>query len=125
MPSNYVAIGIFIVFSIIVPVSLVFTSIMLGYKRRNNAVSELNFESAEESVGSKITIMSEYFHYFTGFLAFEILTGIILAWAYVINFTTLATDIYIIGLLILSMIFLLFIMFFSLKRFWRSNGLNR
>ncbi len=117
MPSNYIAIGIFIVLSLIIPSSLVLSSIFLGHRREGNKVSEKNFESAEVSVGSNTTIMKEYFHYFTGFLAFEILTGLVLAWAYVIRTTSYLGSIYFILLVILAMVFEVFIMLFSLKRF--------
>ncbi len=117
MPSNYIAIGIFIVLSLIIPSSLVLSSIFLGRKREGNEVKEKNFESAEVSLGSKTSIMKEYFHYFTGFLAFEILTGLILAWAYVLRATTYLGSIYFIILIIMAMVFEVFIMLFSLKRF--------
>ncbi|MEM0200935.1 MAG: NADH-quinone oxidoreductase subunit A [Candidatus Micrarchaeaceae archaeon] len=117
MSSNYIAIGVFIILSLMIPSSLVLTSIFLGRKREENKVSKANFESAEASLGSKTSIMKEYFHYFTGFLAFEVLTGLILAWAYVVRGINYFSNINFIILIIFAMFFELFIMLFSLKRF--------
>ncbi len=119
MLSEYITIIIFIAFSIFVPMSLVITSMLLGIKKQQNKVSELNFESAEESIGSHVSIMAEYFHYFTGFLAFEVVAALILAWAYVARSVQLIDNLYFIGIVILCMVFEAFVIILALKRFWR------
>lgn len=80
MYPNYVAILVFAFFAVFVPASMIIGSMMIRKRRTSSQVAELNFESGEESVGSRITIMKEYFHYFSLFLFFEILVTITLFW---------------------------------------------
>lgn len=119
MAFGYVAIIIFIAFSVFIPASLILSSMLLGSKKKQNKVSGLNFESAEASIGSRISIMSEYFHYFTGFLAFEVVVALVLAWAYVARGIQFTDNIYFLVMLLLCMILEVFVMLFALKRFWR------
>lgn len=81
MALAYIAVLVFILFSIAEPAGLLLTSKLMRINKEQNSISKLNFESAEESVGKRITIMSEYFHYFSAFLAFEIIVAVILIWA--------------------------------------------
>lgn len=97
MYPNYVAILVFAFFAVFVPASMIIGSMMIRKRRSSSQVAELNFESGEESVGSRITIMKEYFHYFSLFLFFEILVTITLFWViaarsvgYVYNYFMLA-----------------------------------
>lgn len=121
MASVYIVVIIFIAFALFIPASLILSSIFLGLKKKQNKVSKLNFESAEVTIGSNTSIMSEYFHYFTGFLAFEIVAGILLAWAYVARKISFQYDIYFLGFVFLCIVLELFVMLFALRRFFRID----
>lgn len=81
MASAYLEILIFAIFSIIFPSSIIGLSRLIGPRLSQNKVSKLNFESSEESTGSRLSIMKEYFHYFSSFLAFEIIAAVVIVWA--------------------------------------------
>ena len=81
MASDYLAALVFIIFSLLFPASLLLFSRLVRLRGAQNKVSTLNYESAEESRGTRLTLMKEYFHYFSSFLAFEIIAAVILAWA--------------------------------------------
>ncbi len=80
MASDYLAIAVFAIFSFLFPISLLVFSKLIRIRKPQNEVSTLNFESAEESTGNRLTIMKEYFHYFSAFLAFEVIAAVILVW---------------------------------------------
>jgi NADH:ubiquinone oxidoreductase subunit 3 (subunit A) len=93
MASNYLTLVVFAVFSFLFPVSLLLFSKMVRIRKPQNKIATLNFESAEESTGNRLTIMKEYFHYFSAFLAFEVVAAVILAWAVVARELTSGIDI--------------------------------
>ena len=80
MAADYLAVLVFVIFSLLIPASLLVFSKLIRIRGDSNQVSTLNFESGEESKGSRLTIMKEYFHYFSAFLAFEIVAAVILLW---------------------------------------------
>ena len=82
MASTYLALLIFLLFGAFLPISMILTSKLLRPERSDNPVKNANYESGEESVGGRISIMKEYLHYFSLFLAFDIITAIILIWAF-------------------------------------------
>lgn len=110
MDITVVAVIIFMLFSILTPVSMLLTSIFLRKRTVKNEVRDGSYESAEESKGSRISIMSEYLHYFGMFIAFEIIVGIILIWAPVARQFQLISAIEVLGLLALGFIFEVFVM---------------
>ncbi len=81
MLTEYIALALFALAAIFVPLSLVLSSKLIRLTADTNDVAQLNYESGEESVGSRIAIMSEYLHYFTSFLAFEVAGAVMLLWA--------------------------------------------
>ena len=81
MLPEYVVIVIFALAAAFAPLSLILSSRLIRFVGDTNEVARLNYESGEESVGSRITIMSEYMHYFTSFLAFEVIGAVMLLWA--------------------------------------------
>jgi NADH:ubiquinone oxidoreductase subunit 3 (subunit A) len=85
MASTYLALLIFLLFGAFLPISMILTSKLLRPERSDNSVKNANYESGEESVGGRISIMKEYLHYFSLFLAFDIITAIILIWAFAGN----------------------------------------
>jgi NADH:ubiquinone oxidoreductase subunit 3 (subunit A) len=82
MYSVYLALLIFVLFALAVPFAMIFSSIMIRNRKRSNRVRNASFESAEASSGSRISIMNEYMHYFSIFVAFDIIVAIMLIWAY-------------------------------------------
>jgi NADH:ubiquinone oxidoreductase subunit 3 (subunit A) len=85
MDANVAAILIFILVSVFTPVSFIITSKLLRRNTTRNAVKDSPFESAEESVGSQISVMHEYMHYFLIFLAYEILVAVVLVWSPIVR----------------------------------------
>lgn len=116
MASGYIALIVFVVIAVVVPVSLILTSILLRIKKRQNSVSGLNFESGERSTGIRIGIMQEYFHYFTGFMAFEIVTVVFVLWVYVEGLLTARIDYYVLGFLGFSLLLEYFVVLLALRR---------
>ena len=110
MDVNVVAIVIFIAFSIFTPVSLVITSIFLRRRPKRNAMIGSSYESAEESTGSRISIMNEYMHYFSMFLAFEILVAVIIVWAPIARRLSFMSSAVVLLLLVTGMVFEVFVM---------------
>jgi NADH:ubiquinone oxidoreductase subunit 3 (subunit A) len=107
------AIVIFALIAIFVPLSMVLTSIMLRKPERSNPVSSSPFESGEQSSGARISLMNEYLHYFPMFLSLEVIIGIILIWALVARSISFKTGLIILALPVLGMLFTNFIMLFA------------
>ncbi len=81
MDATILAILIFLAFSIFTPISLIITSRTLRRSTKRNSVKDSSYESGEESTGSRISVMNEYLHYFSMFIAFEIIAAMVLVWA--------------------------------------------
>ena len=105
MDSTILAIFIFILFSVFTPVSLILTSRALRRKTKRNVVKDAPYESAEESKGNRISIMNEYLHYFSMFIAFEIIVTVVIVWAPVSNSVPFLPSLAILGLLVVGMVF--------------------
>ncbi len=110
MDVNIVAIAIFIIFSVLTPVSLIITSIMLRRRTKRNAMMDSSYESAEASTGNRISIMNEYMHYFSMFLAFEILVAVVLVWAPIARLMPFLSSAAVLSLLVVGMVFEVFVM---------------
>lgn len=105
MDSTVLAILIFILFSVLTPVSLILTSRYLRRNTKRNSVKDAPYESAEESRGNRISIMNEYLHYFSMFLAFEIIVVVVLVWAPISKSVPFIPSLAILGLVVGAMIF--------------------
>jgi NADH:ubiquinone oxidoreductase subunit 3 (subunit A) len=99
MDSGILAAFIFILFSVLTPVSLILTSRMLRGSTKRNPVKDTPYESAEESRGSRISIMNEYLHYFSMFIAFEIIVTVVLVWAPVSKSVSFLPSVAVMGLI--------------------------
>ncbi|MDE1861054.1 MAG: NADH-quinone oxidoreductase subunit A [Candidatus Micrarchaeota archaeon] len=113
MYSSYVALTIFFLFSLFMPLSMILTSIMLRNRTRTNAVGRKPYESAEISVGNRISIMNEYLHYFSIFIAFEILVVFVLLWVVAAPLLSFSDSLIVLALLVLGFIFEMLIMMLS------------
>ncbi len=109
MYSSYLALLIFFLFSLFMPASMILTSIFLRNRTRTNPVSRGSYESAERSFGSRISIMNEYIHYFTMFIAFEMVIAVILLWVVASPSMSLTSSAVILSLLGVSFVFEMFI----------------
>ena len=92
MYSVYLALLVCMLFALVVPFAMIFSSILIRNRKKSNRVKNASFESAEASVGSRISIMNEYMHYFSVFVAFDILIAIMLIWTYSASLLSNTTD---------------------------------
>ncbi len=99
MDVKVTAILIFIIFSVFVPVSMISASIMLRGRTRRNRVRDAPYESAEASSGGGVSIMKEYLHYFSMFIAYELLVAIALVWVPVARVVSFGSSMAVLGLL--------------------------
>ncbi len=99
------AIVVFILFSVFTPVSMILASRAMRRNTKRNSVKDAPFESAEESRGNGISIMNEYLHYFSMFIALEIMVVVVLVWAPVSRSVSFIPSVAIMGLLVVGMIF--------------------
>ncbi|MCL5100568.1 MAG: hypothetical protein M1122_01255 [Candidatus Marsarchaeota archaeon] len=103
MVNVYIALILFFLLSLFVPSSLLLTSLMIRRRKPTNGVSGLNFESAEQSVGGRISIMSEYLHYFSSFLAFEVVGAIVILWVGAAHMMSVSINAIMIAVLVFAM----------------------
>ena len=101
MLSDYIALLFFAVFALLVPVSLILLSKLIGKKAQGNIVKNAPYESAEATMGSSLDIENEYLPYFALFLPFEIITGILIVWSGVAYNLSYATDL---GIIVLGLV---------------------
>lgn len=114
MYSVYLALLIFILFALAVPFAMIFSSILIRNKKRSDKVKNSSFESAAGSTGSRISIMNEYMHYFSIFVAFDIIIGIMFIWTYSAGLLTMADSLTILMLPVAGFIMVL-ILFLMIK----------
>ncbi|MCL5412734.1 MAG: NADH-quinone oxidoreductase subunit A [Candidatus Marsarchaeota archaeon] len=105
MLYNYIAIIFFTAFAFFIPYSLLLTSRILRHNSPGNPVKNAPYESAEETVGSGMVIHTEYLPIFALFLPFEVLSLLLLVWAYVAKSAPYTTGIYMLSLLVVAMLF--------------------
>jgi len=77
---NYLVIAIFLAVSLFIPISMLLFSRLVRPKSDENEVKTLTYESAEESIGQRVAVMTEYLHYFSLFLTFEIVGVVLIVW---------------------------------------------
>ena len=109
MVSAYVAIIIFAVMALLEPLLVLLSSILVRRRPRPTPVKRNNYESAEESRGSRTTVMGEYLYYFPMFLAFEIITAVMLVWVTAAKGSTTPVNYALLGIFIFGFVFEIFI----------------
>lgn len=109
MDTNVVAIMIFIAFSILTPISMVLTSRALRRRTTRNPVKDGAYESGEESVGTRTTVMREYLHYFSMFISLEILAAVAIVWAPIAKSVPLIPGLAVIALIGVGLVFEAFV----------------
>ncbi|MDE1865957.1 MAG: NADH-quinone oxidoreductase subunit A [Candidatus Micrarchaeota archaeon] len=81
MLYNYVAFAVFTVLAFLVPASLLIGSKLVSKKYPGNPIKGAPWESGEASVGGARDIDNEYLPFFSLFLPFEVITGILIVWS--------------------------------------------
>lgn len=105
MASQYIAILLFVLFSLFLPVSLILTSKMLRGRSRQDPVGSAPYESAETSSGSRLSIMNEYMHYFPMFIFMEVIGAVLIIWSPIVRGLPSAANVAIISLVIVAFVF--------------------
>ena len=116
MDVNAAALTIFILFSLFVPASMILTSILLRKRTRRNTVRDAPYESAEQTIGSGMSIMREYLNYFTMFIAYEILVAMLFVWVPVARSIPFRSNVAMLSLLAIGMVLEVFVMLIARKR---------
>jgi NADH:ubiquinone oxidoreductase subunit 3 (subunit A) len=113
MASAEIALPIYAIIALFIPALMMLISLLIRRRGKESYVSRLNFESAEESIGKRITIMSEYFPYFSSFLAFEVLTAVVLIWVGIAGSLSGVAGYAVLATMVLGFVFEAFIMLLS------------
>ncbi len=116
MMSDYLAIAVFGLLALFVPATMLFAMRMLRPRTKQNAVKLLNYESAEESIGTHKDITNEYLHYFPLYLGFEFTVIVLIAWAYVFNVSLVKTNVIIMALPAAAFVFSLFALMIAKRK---------
>jgi NADH:ubiquinone oxidoreductase subunit 3 (subunit A) len=114
MVDQYLAVAIFAVVALLIPLSAMLFSKLVRIKSDSNDVKTKVYESAEETVGERVEPMHEYLHYFVAFLAFEMLSVIVIVWSTFTRQGLQGSGLYVIGLLVFG--FVLEVFLFGISR---------
>ena len=104
MYPTYLPIIIYALFSVFMPASIILTSFVLRNVTKSNPVKSSAFESAEQSKGTRISIMNEYIHYFPMFISFEIIAAITLIWILAARAIPFTNSMFVLGLMLLGFV---------------------
>ncbi|MEM0149401.1 MAG: NADH-quinone oxidoreductase subunit A [Candidatus Micrarchaeaceae archaeon] len=104
MLYDYIALVFFVVFSIAIPLALLFAAKLVRYNAPTNSVKNAPYESGEATIGANPDIYNEYLPYFMIFIPFEVVVVVILLWAYVSRMLSYITSLYVLGLAVAAML---------------------
>jgi NADH:ubiquinone oxidoreductase subunit 3 (subunit A) len=110
MSDIYIQVAVFALLAVFLPISLLIFSKLVRPNKGSNKVQRQNYESAEESIGDKVTVMNEYLHYFSMFMAFEVIGIIVIIWSAFSRQLLESKGIYVIALLVFGLFFELLIL---------------
>lgn len=102
MGYDYLAILVFALFAVFIPVSFLLTSKMLRPSSMRNDVKNAPYESAEKTIGSGRDIDNEYLPFFALFLPFEIISIVLLLWSIAARNMALPSNILVMGMAAVS-----------------------
>lgn len=105
MASDYLAVAVFGFLALFVPASMLLSIWLLGPKTKQNPVKLLNYESAEEPIGTHKDITNEYLHYFPLYLGFEFTAIVVIAWASVFSLSLGIINILMMALMGVALLF--------------------
>ena len=109
----YIALIVFLIFSGLLPIGILLFSRAVRARHIRTSVRNASYESAEESTGPRITIMTEYIHYFPMFLAFEVVTAVLLIWVLVAASMPYVYSILVLLLAAVAFMFEVFVLFLA------------
>lgn len=105
MLYNYIAILVFALIAIFVPVSLLLTSKLLRHNTRGNPVKNAPYESAEATIGKNRDVINEYLPYFMLFLPFEVVAVVLLVWSSALRQVSYFNGLLVMGMAAMALIF--------------------
>ncbi len=100
MLYNYLALLVFALIAVFVPVSLLVTAKLFRHRTRDNAVKTAPYESAEATIGKNRDVINEYLPFFMLFLPFEVVAIVLLTGSAVLRQLSYTSGILVIGLAI-------------------------
>ncbi len=115
MADQYVLVAILGAVALFIPVSMLMFSRLVRPQGDENEVQKIPYESAEVPFGKKMEVMHEYLHYFVAFLAFEIISVIVIIWSTFQKAALSASSAYVFYLLIFGLVFEVFLLAISKK----------
>jgi NADH:ubiquinone oxidoreductase subunit 3 (subunit A) len=110
MSDSFIQIAVFALLAVFLPLSMLTFSKLIRMKGGSNRVQKQSYESAEESIGERIEVMQEYLHYFSMFMAFEIIGIIVIIWSTFSRQLLASNGAYVIALLVFGLFFELIIL---------------
>jgi NADH:ubiquinone oxidoreductase subunit 3 (subunit A) len=99
MLYDYIALAVFAVLALLVPLALITVSKLIARRSPGNPIKNAPWESGEASIGRARDIENEYLPFFSLFLPFEVVAGILLAWATVAYGLSFSVDL---GMIVLA-----------------------
>ena len=105
MLYNYIAIVFFAAAAIFVPYSMLIGAKLLRRNVPANLVKNAPYESAEAPIGENRDVINEYLPFFIIFLPFEVISMILIFWSAVARQISYTSNILVIGLAVISMLF--------------------
>lgn len=81
MLYDYIALAVFTVLAFLVPLGLILGSKLIARRSPGNPIKNAPWESGEASVGRARDVENEYLPFFSLFLPFEVVAGILLVWS--------------------------------------------
>ena len=105
MLYNYIAILIFALIAISVPVSLILTAKLLRHNVKGNPVKNAPYESAEATIGKNRDVINEYLPFFMLFLPFEVVAVVLLIWSSVLRQVSYSNGILVVSMAVMAALF--------------------
>jgi NADH:ubiquinone oxidoreductase subunit 3 (subunit A) len=100
MLYDYIALAVFTVLAFLVPLIFIVGSKLIARRSPGNHVKNAPWESGELSVGRARDIDNEYLPFFSLFLPFEVIVGILVVWSAVAYGLSYSVDL---GMIILAL----------------------
>ncbi len=104
---NYIALVFFVIVAIFVPYSFLLTAKLLRRNIPANPVKNAPYESAAATIGANRDVINDYLPFFLIFIPFEVVSMILVFWSSSARSISLNSNILIIGLAVISLLFAL------------------
>ncbi|VVB77490.1 Uncharacterised protein [uncultured archaeon] len=100
--------AVFAAVALAVPALMLVFSKLVRPESDGNEVVTKSYESAEESDGQRASVMDEYMHFFTIFLAFEVIGAVIIVWGLLAKQLDFTSNVRIEALLVAGLVLSMF-----------------